>query len=88
MERVRGNGGSRSSLRSEGIIILGRYRTHCQIATVLSSPESGPGGFVSARVVRAGSAPQDKPRAFIDGTWWCPGEEGGPVEYAPLLPEV
>ncbi|MFE6447499.1 NaeI family type II restriction endonuclease [Nocardiopsis dassonvillei] len=88
MKRVRGNGGSRSSLRSEGTIILGRYRTHCQIATVLSSPEPGPRGFVSARVVRADDAPQDKPRASIDGAWWRPAEEGSPVEYAPLLPEV
>lgn len=88
MKRVRGNGGSRSSLRPEGIIILGQYGTHCKIATALGLPEPGPGEFVSARVVRADDAPQDKPRAFIDGTWWRLAEEGDTIEPAPLLPKV
>ena len=88
MKRVRGNGGSRSSLRPEGIVILGPYEAHRAIAAALGLTVPGPGEFVSARVVRAGSAPDGRPRAFIDGAWWRLAQERDPVETAPALPEV
>nr|WP_322870337.1 NaeI family type II restriction endonuclease [Streptomyces goshikiensis] len=85
MKRVRGNGGSRSSLRSEGIIIMGGYRAHQEIARQLALPVPQEGDFVSARVVR--SIPGDgRPCAVIDGHSWVLAGPGDPVMTAPLLP--
>ena len=41
MKRVRGNGGSRSSLRPEGIVIIGQYESHRRIAQALAIPVPG-----------------------------------------------
>ncbi|WP_405709655.1 NaeI family type II restriction endonuclease [Streptomyces xanthophaeus] len=85
MKRVRGNGGARSSLRREGIIIMGDYRAHQEIARQLALPVPREGDFVSARVVR--SAPGDgRPCAMIDGHAWSLAESDDPVITAPLLP--
>ncbi|MFE2550711.1 NaeI family type II restriction endonuclease [Streptomyces sp. NPDC059355] len=85
MKRVRGNGGSRSSLRREGIIIMGDYRAHQEMARQLGLPVPQEGDFVSARVVR--SVPEDsKPFAVINGDAWSLAESGDPVTPAPLLP--
>ncbi|KJY45295.1 restriction endonuclease NaeI [Streptomyces sp. NRRL S-444] len=85
MKRVRGNGGSRSSLRREGIIIMGDYRAHQEIARQLALPMPQEGDFVSARVAR--SVPGDsRPFAVIDGDAWVLAEHGDPVIPAPLLP--
>ncbi|MEU9373176.1 NaeI family type II restriction endonuclease [Streptomyces sp. NPDC048255] len=85
MKRVRGNGGARSSLRREGIIIMGDYRAHQEIARQLALPVPQEGDFVSARVVR--SVPGDsRPCAVIDGHSWTLAESGDPVITAPLLP--
>lgn len=53
MKRVRGNGGSRSALRAEGILIMGDYASHQRIASELGVPVPREGEFVSARVVTA-----------------------------------
>ena len=50
MKRLRGNGGARSDLQPEGIIILGQYERHRQIAEALQLPVPGPGDTVTARV--------------------------------------
>ncbi|MFF3858509.1 NaeI family type II restriction endonuclease [Streptomyces sp. NPDC002209] len=85
MKRVRGNGGARSSLRREGIIIMGDYRSHQDIARQLALPVPREGDFVSARVVR--SNPGDsRPSAVIDGESWVLAESGDLVIPAPLLP--
>jgi hypothetical protein len=47
MKRVRYNGGARSSLQPEGIIILGQYRSHQAIARALGLPISLKGESVS-----------------------------------------
>ena len=52
MKRVRGNGGSRSSLRPEGIVIIGQYESHRRIAQALAIPVPGPGESVSVRLAR------------------------------------
>jgi hypothetical protein len=88
MKRIRGNGGSRSSLRPEGIIILGQYKGHGTIAKQLGLPVPGPGESVSARVVRAGAHTGEKPKALISGDWWVLATETDPIEPAPLLPKV
>jgi Restriction endonuclease NaeI len=45
MKRVRGNGGSRSSLRPEGIVIIGQYDSHRRIAQALAVPVPGRGSL-------------------------------------------
>lgn len=84
MKRIRGNGGARSSLREEGIIILGQYKSHMEIARSLHLPIPGPGESVSARVTPAlGTQPGC---ALISGSYWCLASESDPPVQAPLLP--
>ncbi len=84
MKRVRGNGGARSQLRDEGIIILGQYEAHRDIARQLGLPAPGKGESVSARV-SLGSA-NESGTAIIAGSWWRVAEPEDPVVLAPLLP--
>lgn len=79
MKRVRGNGGARSTLRTEGIVILGQYTTRCAIARALGLAEPGPGEFVSTRLAPPTAAPQRPPGLSSTGT-------GGvwPVPRTPL----
>ena len=84
MKRIRGNGGARSQLRDEGIIILGQYETHRDIARQLGLPIPGKGESVSARVVPARSG--NYGTFSVDGTWWCLAHEGDPIVPAPELP--
>ncbi|MER6196446.1 NaeI family type II restriction endonuclease [Streptomyces sp. NPDC001586] len=87
MKRIRGNGGSRSVLRSEGIIIMGDYRAHQDIARQLGLPVPQKGEFVSARVVPAvpGSG---KPAAAMDGGLWSLASPGDDAVTAPILPST
>ena len=83
MKRIRGNGGARSQLREEGIIILGQYEAHRDIAHRLGLPIPDKGESVSARVV---SGSKDDPRAFYsEGAWWCLAAVGDPIERAPNI---
>ena len=50
MKRVRGNGGARSLLSSEGIIILGHFAGHQRIAAALGVPVPQRGELVSVRI--------------------------------------
>lgn len=88
MKRIRGNGGARSQLRQEGIIILGQYEAHRDIARQLGLneiPEKGES--VSVRICPAGES--SKPgSAMIDGSWWRVAEPEDPVVLAPLLPTL
>ncbi|WP_371529002.1 NaeI family type II restriction endonuclease [Streptomyces sp. NBC_01283] len=86
MKRVRGNGGSRSALRSEGILIMGDYDSHRRIAEQLGLPPSREGEFVSARVVAAQSHHSHLPRASIDSCDWVLATAEDPPETAPKLP--
>ncbi|MFD2354220.1 NaeI family type II restriction endonuclease [Nonomuraea ferruginea] len=56
MKRVRGNGGARSALRPEGIVIFGQYKNHVQTATALGLQPPGPGESMSVRLAKR-SAP-------------------------------
>lgn len=87
MKRVRANGGARSDLASEGIIIPGGdYAAHRQIAIQLGCEVPGPGEFVSVRVVQA--LETDSSWAEIDGNNWRLASEKDPVVVAPKLPSV
>ncbi|QKW10773.1 restriction endonuclease [Streptomyces sp. NA04227] len=88
MKRVRGNGGARSRLRDEGIIIMGDYESHRKVARALNLPVPLEGQFVSTRVVRANPTHAESAVALIDGEYWTVATHGDPKECAPVLPET
>ncbi|MFE0807718.1 NaeI family type II restriction endonuclease [Streptomyces sp. NPDC058848] len=86
MKRVRGNGGSRSALRSEGFLIMGDYDSHRWVANQLGLPEPREGEFVSAQVVRRQPHHQGVRDVFLDGQKWVLATPTDTPEPAPLLP--
>jgi hypothetical protein len=86
MKRVRENGGARSHLKPEGIIILGDYSAHRLIATQLGIEAPQRGECVSARVVPASEG--DSWVADIGGIRWRVAVDGDAVTEAPVLPRV
>jgi serine/threonine protein kinase len=85
MKRVRGNGGARTALRDEGIIIMGDYDAHRHVARHLGLPAPREGEFVSARVVPALPG-IGKPLVEMDGRLWSLASPEDPVHRAPALP--
>lgn len=84
MKRVRANGGARTALQKEGIIILGQYQSHVEIAKVLGVPVPGPGDSISVRVTPAQSM---GPRVVeVGGLLWKTAASDDPVVGAPDLP--
>jgi restriction endonuclease NaeI len=88
MKRVRGNGGSRSSLRPEGIVILGQYESHRRIAQALALPVPGHGESVSVRLARQRSRHAGLPFVTVDGGDWVVAQADDPAETAPVLPDI
>lgn len=87
MKRVRSNGGSRSLLRREGIIIpSGDYLRHREIAEQLGSEIPMPGEVVSVRVAPANEAGAGV--VDLDGQLWRTAVVSDPMVEAPLLPDV
>jgi len=86
MKRVRGNGGARSALRPEGIIIMGDYDSHRAVAKQLGLIPPREGEFVSARVIHAHECHQSTPRVTLDGRSWVVADKNDPPEMAPRLP--
>jgi len=84
MKRVRGNGGSRSRLRSEGILILGHYEEHRRIAKGLGLPVPELGELVSVRVVR--SSRRGRQTTRIQNELWRIASPDDPIETAPDCP--
>jgi hypothetical protein len=84
MKRVRANGGARTALRPEGIIILGQYRSHMRIADELGLPVPTPGDSISARVVQASAKGAGVTQ--IGGELWRVALDNDPVVIAPVLP--
>lgn len=67
MKRVRSNGGARTALQPEGIMILGGdYRNQRNIASALGAAVPLPGELVSVRVTPA----PPRQGAEIAGGWW------------------
>lgn len=85
MKRVRANGGARSALRSEGLLVLGQYHSHVRIATELGLVLPGPGDSISVRVSK--SISRGPGVAEIDGTFWRVATDDDPIELAPILPK-
>ena len=88
MKRVRGNGGSRSSLRPEGIVIIGQYESHRRIAQALALPAPGLGESVSARLARRRALDGESPFVTLNGEEWVVAQRDDPAETAPLLPDI
>ncbi len=87
MKRVRANGGARSALAAEGILIPGGdYGSHRDIARRLNVEVPDPGDFVSVRVAPASDS--DPYFVELDGALWRVAEPGDPVVPAPDLPAV
>lgn len=89
MKRVRGNGGARTSLKKEGILILGDYARHVSIARQLHIAEPGPGEFVSIKVRPLRADDDQAPRVILDGqTWVVASPDELASVPAPALPSV
>ena len=89
MKRVRANGGARTALQPEGIIILGQYKSHRTIAQKLGVPAPARGESVSVRIVSAEAS--DKGAAKIGGKtgkFWKIAGDADAVTPAPNLPKV
>jgi hypothetical protein len=88
MKRVRGNGGSRSSLRPEGIVIIGQYESHRRIAQALAVPVPGLGESVSVQLARRRSRHDGLPFVMLDGGDWVVAQPHDQVQPAPVLPDI
>jgi Restriction endonuclease NaeI len=88
MKRVRGNGGSRSSLRPEGIVIIGQYESHRRIARALRIPVPGLGESVSVRLARWQPDHAGLPFVTLSDCDWVVALPTDPTNEAPLLPEI
>ena len=85
MKRARGNGGARTHLRSEGILVLGHQENDPLVAAALGIPVPKKGEFISIRVIPARPDRSD-PAAEIAGEQWAVARQGDPVVPAPLIP--
>lgn len=70
MKRARGNGGARTALRPEGILVLGHQDNDPRVAADLGLPVPRKGELVAARVVPAHMKRND-PVAEIGGRLWA-----------------
>ena len=86
MKRVRANGGARTALQPEGIVILGQYESHAATARGLRVPVPGRGESVAVRICPA-KAPGDGV-AEINGRLWRVARDNDPIVPAPDLPEI
>ncbi|WP_264027848.1 NaeI family type II restriction endonuclease [Mycolicibacterium pyrenivorans] len=82
MKRARGNGGARTALRPEGILVLGHQDNDPLVAQALGLPVPRKGELVAARVVPAHLDRFD-PVAVIDAQRWAVARPGDPVVTAP-----
>ena len=84
MKRARGNGGARSHLRAEGILVLGHQDNDPLVARALGLSVPRKGEFISAQVVPARDG-RDDPVAIIGGESWALARPGDPVVPAPEI---
>lgn len=82
MKRARANGGARTQLRPEGILVLGHQDRDPLLAASLGLPVPCKGEFVSGRIAPA-RADRHDPVAMINGGAWVLARPGDPVVAAP-----
>ncbi|MFI5842878.1 NaeI family type II restriction endonuclease [Catenuloplanes sp. NPDC051500] len=87
MKRVRFNGGARSKLRPEGIVILGQFGNHVDVASRLNLPLPKGGESISVRLAKWVPEDGEVPRARIGGEVWRIASSDDPPCLAPILPE-
>jgi hypothetical protein len=87
MKRARGNGGARTQLRADGILVLGHQDNDPLVAAALGLPVPRKGEFISARVVPA-DGNRDDPAAEIAGQRWALARPGDPLVTAPAVPRT
>jgi hypothetical protein len=80
--------GSRSSLRPEGIVIIGQYDSHRRIAQALAVPVPGPGESVSVRLARRQPHHAGLPFVTLNGDDWVVAQPNDSMESAPALPGI
>ena len=86
MKRVRANGGARTALQPEGILILGQFTSHAAIAQALRIPIPGAGDSISVRVAPASS--KSPGVAMISKGFWRVAKTSDRVVRAPELPTI
>lgn len=87
MKRIRANGGARSALSNEGIVILGPYRRHTEIAEALDLPVPQTGESISVQLTPAEPG-RHQGVVEIDGRRWRIARDDDPAHPAPILPSV
>jgi hypothetical protein len=85
MKRARGNGGARTTLRPEGILVLGHQDNDPNVAAALGLPVPKKGELVSGRVIPARDDRND-PVAIIEGKRWALARLDDPIVPAPIVP--
>jgi hypothetical protein len=85
MKRARGNGGARTMLRSEGILVLGHQDNDPNVAAALGLPIPRKGELVAGRVIPARDDRNDAV-AIIEGERWALARPDDPVAAAPAVP--
>ncbi|MFI1102487.1 NaeI family type II restriction endonuclease [Streptomyces melanogenes] len=86
MKRVRGNGGSRSALKPDGIVIIGDYDSHRAVASQLQIPVPQEGEFVSVRLAEVNSGESTQASVTLDGRLWRVATPDDLPQTAPALP--
>lgn len=82
MKRARGNGGARTALRPEGILVLGHQDNDPLVARALGLPVPRKGELVATRVVPAHPDRFDSV-AVIEAQRWAVARPGDPIAAAP-----
>lgn len=85
MKRARGNGGARTTLRPEGILVLGHQDNDPNVAAALGLPVPKKGELVSGRVIPARDDRND-PVAIIEGERWVLARPDDPIVPTPIVP--
>jgi hypothetical protein len=85
MKRARGNGGARTTLRPDGILVLGHQDNDPDVAAALGLPVPKKGELVSGRVIPARGDRND-PVATIEGEGWALARPDDPIVAAPIVP--
>ncbi|EEB64047.1 NaeI family type II restriction endonuclease [Corynebacterium amycolatum] len=85
MKRVRGNGGARTALAAEGIIILtGKYMRQMEIAEQLAGVKLRSDELIALRVVSVTDSHRGRGAVEIDGQSWRVATSTDPVVQAPI----
>jgi hypothetical protein len=86
MKRVRANGGARTALKGKGIVILGPYGSHLEIARKLGLPLPKSGESIAVKLVPV-AAPGGGV-VCIEDCFWRVAKDVDPIVTAPELPSV